>query len=192
MPVPNTTAVVLRGDLGNDVRQVPLRAIETRRQRRIQYQALYTRQHMGDKTYRGSAWLWALSGLSADERTRLAHMDSRLSLEEIAHFRAGALPTTDLNYGRGFPHLSGEDRATPRACAPWYQYGIKGMPIGISGAINFNVMVAGLLIFLEGSAYLLWALPPLVRVPARSLRFLMEVVSPGKRIGFGYRVEGRR
>jgi hypothetical protein len=73
--------------------QVPLRDIEARRQRRVQYQALYARKHMGDETYRGSIWRWwglrAFAGLSSDERARLAQLEACLSLEEIAHFRAG-------------------------------------------------------------------------------------------------------
>ncbi|KAL0020504.1 hypothetical protein WJX79_001536 [Trebouxia sp. C0005] len=71
-------------------RQVPLSALEQRRKARLEYHELYTRTHCRLPTFKNpnrSWWKW-VQAADASDKAALQRLEDRLSMEEIAHFRA--------------------------------------------------------------------------------------------------------
>lgn len=72
-------------------REVPLAALEQRRQRRLEYQALYAASHTATPGFQEPGRRWwqrrRVQPAAADELQRLRALEAGLTAEEIAHFR---------------------------------------------------------------------------------------------------------
>lgn len=96
----------LAGECGRAARrEVPLDGLEARRQRRLEYQALYAASHTASPGFQEPGRRWwqrrRVQPAAADDLARLAALEAALTAEEVAHFRcAGAacgqtLPTEE-------------------------------------------------------------------------------------------------
>jgi hypothetical protein len=72
-------------------REVPLADLEARRQRRLEYQALYAASHVASPGFQEPGRRWwhrrRVLPAAALDLQRLAQLEAGLSAEEAAHFR---------------------------------------------------------------------------------------------------------